>query len=122
MKNLQLEYFEISEFDSPDEEGSGSNMDVSFLEMLDEARDIANTPFKINSGYRTIAHNSNVGGVANSSHLKGFAADIHCTNDEKRFIIINALLLAGFIRIGVAKTFIHVDSDPDKNSDRLWTY
>ena len=118
----QLEYFKISEFDSPDLPGSGNNMDTSFLKMLDEARDIANIPFKINSGYRTVDHNKKIGGVQDSSHLTGFAADIHCIDNINRFIILNSLLLAGFSRIGVAKTFIHVDNDPTKTPDVIWTY
>jgi len=43
-------HFEISEFDSPDEIGSGQYMQSSTLQMLDDARSIAGIPFKINSG------------------------------------------------------------------------
>ena len=49
--------FNLKEFDSPDLSGSGLNMDKDFLSMLDNARDIAKTPFKITSGYRTKEHN-----------------------------------------------------------------
>ena len=55
--------FNLKEFDSPDLSGSGLNMDKDFLSMLDNARDIAKTPFKITSGYRTKEHNVKVGGV-----------------------------------------------------------
>ena len=48
--NLDLTYFKISEFDSPDEVGSGYRMDTDFLRRLDTARGIAGIPFKINSG------------------------------------------------------------------------
>tara|TARA_R110000851_G_scaffold268235_2_gene420930 strand:+ start:2989 stop:3351 length:363 start_codon:yes stop_codon:yes gene_type:complete len=119
---MKLNYFDLEEFDSPDIQNSGRLMDVSFLEMLDEARDIAEVPFIISSGYRSPAYNEKVGGVSNSSHLKGLAADITCTESTERFIIINSLLLAGFNRIGVGKTFIHVDNDPDKTSDVIWVY
>ena len=50
---MKLKYFELSEFDSPDEKGSGAKMDQKFLIKLDSARYLANEPFKINSGYRT---------------------------------------------------------------------
>tara|TARA_R110000772_G_scaffold54130_1_gene123496 strand:+ start:4682 stop:5041 length:360 start_codon:yes stop_codon:yes gene_type:complete len=119
---MELEHFTLSEFDSSDLPGSGENMDQDFLEMLDEARDIANVSFVINSGYRTPNHNKTVGGVSDSSHLKGFAADIKCTDSIKRFIIVNALMLAGFTRIGIAGSFIHVDNDPNKTPDVIWTY
>ena len=114
-------YFELSEFDSPDLKGSGAKMDESFLYMLDEAREIAGIPFKINSGYRTKKHNKAVGGKPTSSHTKGMAADIHCDDSFSRIIIIQALIETGFRRIGIGKTFIHCDNDLDKNN-ALWLY
>ena len=33
-----MRYFKIKEFDSPDLEGSGSNMDSKILYMIDDAR------------------------------------------------------------------------------------
>jgi len=114
-------HFEISEFDSPDEIGSGSNMDATFLQMLDDARGIAGIPFRITSGFRTPSHNAYVGGVQGSSHLFGYAADIACNNSADREVILNSLIRAGFRRIGIAKTFIHCDNDPDKNP-AIWLY
>jgi len=63
-----------------------------------------------------------VGGTENSSHLRGFAADIHATSSADRFKILSALIEVGFNRIGIAKTFIHVDADPIKTKDVIWTY
>ena len=60
-------HFELSEFDSPDEQGSGKYMDESFLSMLDDARGIAGIPFIINSGFRSKSHNAYVGGKKQSS-------------------------------------------------------
>jgi len=113
--------FSVGEFDSPDMIGSGYNMDSDFMDKLQKARKIAKIPFKISSGYRSDAHNKAVGGVENSSHLKGLAADIVVNNGHERLFIVLALLEAGFRRIGVAKTFIHVDSDSDKPNS-MWTY
>lgn len=121
-------HFELSEFDSPDEIGSGKAMDSNFLDMLDDARGIAGIPFTITSGFRTPSHNAYVGGVQaglkskGSSHLFGYAADIAAPTSRQKYIIIDSLLKAGFNRIGVGKTFIHVDNDPDKDPDVIWTY
>lgn len=116
-----MRYFTLDEFDSPDEQGSGRNMDSDFLARLDEAREIAGVPFKINSGMRTIAWNMRVGGRIKSSHLKGVAADIHCNNSADRSAIIQGLIKAGFMRIGIANTFIHADTDTDK-PNAIWLY
>ena len=125
MKNLNSDfhlYFEYSEFDSPDQVGSYKHMDVDFLNKLAQARKIAAVGFKITSGYRSPAHNEKVGGVPNSSHTLGHAVDIYAPTSRQKYIIINALLQAGFDRIGIAKNFIHVDDDPSKNEDVIWTY
>ena len=120
---MNLKHFTYEEFDSPDLPGSGfANMDRNFLEMLDYARQIARVPFKINSGYRTKEHNQKVGGKPKSSHLIGKAADIAISNSQERWAVLTALQDAGFSRLGVAKTFIHVDSDEAKSSNVIWTY
>jgi uncharacterized protein YcbK (DUF882 family) len=118
---MNLNYFSLSEFDSPDLPNSGKNMDSNFLYKLDHARDIAGISFKITSGYRTKEHNAEVGGVPNSSHLIGVAADIAVGGGHERYVILSALIKAGFRRIGVAKTFIHCDTD-DSKPNSVWTY
>lgn len=115
-------HFEIFEFDSPDKKGSGSLMNEHFLGMLDDARGIASVPFIITSGYRTPEHNKAVGGVENSSHMKGYAADISVMSGSQRWAIIDALIKVGFNRIGVGSNFIHVDNDPSKPENVMWTY
>ena len=115
-------FFEYSEFNSPDERDSYMNMDVSFLNKLSKARELAAIGFKITSGYRSPAHNAKVGGVPSSSHTVGRAVDIYAPTSTQKYIIINSLLQVGFNRIGVAKNFIHVDDDPNKSEDVIWTY
>ena len=118
---MNLNYFTLSEFSSPDLPNSGLNMDSGFLTKLEEARAIAGIPFRITSGYRSKEHNEQVGGVPNSSHLIGVAADIAVNSGHDRYVILNALIRAGFKRIGVAKTFIHCDTD-DSKPNSVWTY
>jgi uncharacterized protein YcbK (DUF882 family) len=122
-----MKYFKYYEFDSPLQEGSGQLMDKAFLYMLDNARHIANIPFHITSGFRVEADIERLAKDGykvsqTSSHLKGYAADIAVNSSADRYKIIDALLQAGFNRIGIAKTFIHVDNDPDKPADVIWTY
>jgi len=121
-KKMSYNHFSLSEFASPDLPDSGVNMDSEFLTKLDNARAIANIRFKITSGYRTKEHNAKVGGVADSAHLSGHAADIAATSGKERWTIVNALIRSGFNRIGIAKSFIHVDDDPSKPTNVIWTY
>ena len=120
--SLELTYFKLTEFDSPDEVGSGYRMDKDFLYKLDTARGIAGIPFKINSGYRTEAHNTLVGGRVGSSHKKGLAVDIAYYGSRERYLILNALMHVGITRFGIAKTFIHCDVDKSKDPDVIWLY
>lgn len=119
---MELRNFRLSEFDSPDKVGSSELMDADFLTMLDNARDLANTPFRITSGVRSEAHNKAVGGVSDSSHLKGYACDIAASSSREKFLIVDSLIKSGFNRIGIAKNFIHVDNDPNKVANVIWTY
>ena len=118
-EQMALKYFKLSEFD--DAPGTGKNMKKEFLTKLDKARAIADVPFKITSGYRSKETNKRVGGVSTSSHLKALAADISCKDSSTRQKIVNALIQAGFTRIGIADTFIHCDTDKDKQ-DAIWLY
>lgn len=85
------------------------------MSMLDNARTIAGIPFIITSGVRTEKHNLEIGGTIDSAHLKALGADLQCTDSLNRFSIIYALFVAGFKRIGISKTHIHVDIDESKD-------
>jgi zinc D-Ala-D-Ala carboxypeptidase len=121
-----MKYFKASEFDCKSLPGSGRHMDFNFLVMIDHARTLAGVPFVINSGYRTKAYNQALikrGEPASpdSSHMKGIAADI-AVSPQNRTRVIDACIEAGFKRIGVANSFIHVDIDKDKASPAVWGY
>ena len=74
--------------------------------VLEPAREKLGGPIIVNSGYRCVRHNREVGGVANSQHLRGEAADIRCA-DNKRLAKI--LFEAGrFDQLIIYPTFIHV--------------
>jgi len=83
-----MKYFEYEEFDSPDIQGSGQMMSKEMLSKLDMIREEYGKPIYINSGYRTEAHNEKVGGKPASSHLKGLAVDIACSESRERFNLI----------------------------------
>lgn len=97
-------------------------MQQSFLRQLDECREQAGVPFVLTSTIRCPDWNRAVGGVDSSSHIGGWAADIAANTGHKRFLIVQAAMEVGFLRVGVSANFIHLDNDPEKPTHRMWTY
>lgn len=121
----QIKYFQSSEFDDPTAPGSGeAMMDYAFVERLDRLRRVWGSPIVVNSGYRTQAHNLAVGGVKDSAHQRGVAADLkmHGLTDAIRFAIVAAL--NGFSRIGVdlKGQYVHLDCDMSLPNPAVWFY
>lgn len=109
--------FKPSEFNCPE------LMNPVLLSMLDRARNALGEPIFITSSYRSVLRNVVCGGVYDSSHTRGNAVDIRCSNGVYRFRLINALLEAGFTRIGVYEYHIHVDVESachGKSTPNLW--
>ena len=119
---MKFKYFNYEEFDSPDIQGSGQLMSNEIISMLDVVRKKYGKAIDINSGFRTPKHNAEVGGKVTSSHLKGLAVDISCTNNTDRFKLEGILREVGFTRIGMGSNFIHADIDKEKTQKLLWTY
>lgn len=83
-------------------------------EQLQILRDNLGESIHINSGYRSPAYNKRIGGVKNSQHVLGKAADITCKSKTTKQLaaIIEKLITAGTLRfggMGVYPGFVHVD-------------
>jgi len=99
-----------------------NNFSDDTLTKFDIAREYAQVPFVINSACRCEKHNKEVGGKEDSSHVLGKALDIKATDSRTRARVLYGLVMAGFNRIGIAKTFIHADDDDTKPSQVVWLY
>jgi uncharacterized protein YcbK (DUF882 family) len=89
-------------------------MQPSLIDHLQVARNLAGVPFNINSAIRCEEHNTKIGGSPTSAHLTGYAVDISCDSSTKRLQLVGGLLAAGFNRVLLYPTFIHVDTDGSK--------
>lgn len=98
----------------------------ALLEKLDRIRDTLGCPLTVISGCRCRTHNAAEGGKPQSAHITttwtpGRAADIAMVDDKVRSDFLR-LALQEFQRVGVAKTFVHVDVADDLPAPRVWVY
>ena len=119
MSEWTFKYFNKEEFDCPD--CGFNNIDYDFVAKLELMREKLGMPFKITSGCRCEKHNKDAGGKPDSAHLKGLAADIAVTGSRTRFTLIR-LAYGFFLRIGVGRTFIHLDDDKALPQYVMWVY
>ena len=69
-------HFKVQEFAQKDYRCDKILIDSELVEVLEDVRTHFKWPVIITSGYRTPKYNKKIGGVKNSQHTKGTAADI----------------------------------------------
>lgn len=65
-----------------------ANLNTLCRLILDPAREALGRPIRVTSGYRRAALNKAVGGVNNSQHMLGCAADLQCYDLPRLFDIL----------------------------------
>ena len=88
------------------------------VDKLQQLRDLVGKPIVITSGCRCKLYNSHIGGVSNSPHLLGLAADIQV----KGMTPLSLATLANrihYIRIGIYPNHLHIDIKPP-NPSKYW--
>ena len=122
----KIKYFKLSEFiNSATAKRQQIDNTPSFeivdnlnrlADYLDTIREKYGKPISISSGFRCPLLNQAVGGVVNSQHLKGLAADLVCADMEKLLSIIRET--KGFDQLitehkkGSKSYWIHVSVPP----------
>ena len=115
-------YFNDKEFECPCCHKGANLMDATLLHILDTVREELGRPLRLTSAYRCPKHNEEVKGSPNSAHLDGKAVDISCSNSNLRMVLICLFVAHGIKRIGIAKTFIHIDVDDTLPQSVMWLY
>lgn len=95
------------------------NLQYGVSMVLDPLRRIHQQPIIITSGYRCAQLNKAVGGVANSWHTKGNAADIHIQDEDEARAIFNILKTLPSVDTALfehshSSQWIHVQWDMNK--------
>ena len=116
---MSLKYFTLDEFNC---QVTGENkMEPEFLQKLDRLRAGCGFPFVITSGYRhPIEHPIEAAKDVPGTHAQGIAADIQATSAAHRYDIVKQALDLGFTGIGIAKSFVHVDTRG--TTPVMWVY
>lgn len=93
--------------------GFPAEPDAKLLQVLDEIRRRLGVPVYIvhrgGSGVRCARHNATVGGVANSEHLYGRAADLHADASPQKMYEVAQAVLGNTGGLGLYSWGIHVD-------------
>ena len=78
------EHFKVKEFAQKDFRCDKVIVDRELIDVLEDIRAHFNKPVIVTSGYRTPEYNAKIGGVKNSQHTKGKAADIKVSDTPAR--------------------------------------
>ena len=92
------------------------------VERLIMAQKMCGEQFIITSAYRSQAWERSKGRKGTSSHCKGLAVDVSAINSHLRFKILAGCILSGIPRLGIGKTFIHLDIDETKAHPIVFHY
>ena len=115
-------YFHPSEFTRCTPSCKIEQMDPAFLALLDDFREFVGIPLVLNCAYRSKAWERSKGRSGNSAHTRGKAVDIRCNTNVNRWRIVAGAVQFGFRRIGIGKTFIHLDNDESLPQGVIWHY
>lgn len=93
-----------------------------FVDSIIMAQKMAGFQFTITSAYRSQVYERSKGRKGSSSHCKGLAVDVSTRDSHTRFKVLLAAAYSGIPRIGVGKTFLHLDIDETKAHPIIFHY
>ena len=117
----EIEYFTREEFKCKCGgkycNGYPAEPDERMMRIADAIRKRIGKPITVNSGLRCKTHNANVGGVSNSQHLYGTAADLGCPSGctPSQMASIAEEIMGETGGIGIYSWGIHIDTRSTKS-------
>jgi hypothetical protein len=130
---MQLsEHFSLAELtvtntglDNSPDESQEANL-IILAAFLEKVRHVLHDqPVTIDSAFRSAAVNAAVGGVPDSAHALGYAADLTCDGYGPPFQVARALSAAAdegeikFDQLIYEQTWVHISRDPRLRGQRL---
>lgn len=85
-------------------------VDTDFMDRLEAFRLFCGFPFVVTSGYRAPSHPVEAAKSKPGAHTLGCAVDFLYGDNIALHLIINNYTRFGFTGLGIAKTFVHLDS------------
>lgn len=98
------------------------DMQQNAVDALDRLKEAAGIPIILNSAYRSPAWEKARGRSGTGAHSIGMAFDVRCVDDAARFKILKAAIQTGCARIGVAKSYMHIDFSRTHSQNVAWMY
>ena len=108
-----------------------ADFNLSFIRRLNCFRFLFGRAVVITSGYRcperqqeiiaeAVARGDKKPPPPESSHVSSYGVDVQCNSSGQRQQMITAAQNAGFHRIGIYNSHLHLDSDPRKVAGVFW--
>ena len=97
---------------------------VKLAQQLQVIRDVIDKPIQVTNAYRCASHNKKIGGVPNSQHVQGKAADLKVKGLSPKHLsnLIDDMASKGEVLqggIGIYPTFTHYDI---RKTKARWDY
>lgn len=87
-------------------------IETALIDALEQLRQVAGKPIIVHDSYRCPAHNEKVGGVPDSEHTRGVAADVSIDGVSLQQMYELAIQVPAFFNGGIGAydgNFLHVD-------------
>ena len=108
--------------------GPVESLDPMLVQRLLTLEKLCGFELWIDSGARSLDQNAAAGGVSDSAHLispktgVAYAVDLACLTSWERMKLVKNALSIGITRMGIGRTFVHLDTSPFLPQDVLWHY